>query len=241
MLADRQLGLSLPRDMSNPLKLLAYLRSIMPEAVPGEHLLRSQNFFKGFDIAAREVLSLGFYYLSNKAISNYRLSNKLLVDIISQSGLVGLNHPILGEPTVRSVLEQVGLAALCRCRSEIVTWVLDLGINLARISHHNPLVVVASRLDDMTRSSGFCTSNGVCDHSELASDHDVMATSRVLLSHGVSPDKRCFQEHGTPLEMAIRDGRLEIVKIFVEHGRTTHGRSYLRNMSFSRLFLVCRW
>lgn len=240
-LAARGLGLSFLKDISNPLKLSAVLRSIMPEIIPGEHLLRSQIFFKGSDIATRDVLSLFFYQLSNKAISINERSNELLVDIISRSGLVGLNHPLLAEPTVRSFLEEVGLAALCCCGSEIVTWILDLGINLAAISHHHPLVVVASRLGHKTGSSDSCAFHGACYHSEQVSYHDGKATITALLAQAVSPDAECCHEHGTPLETAIRYDLLETVKVFVEHGRKTHGWSYLRELDFSRLLLSPSW
>ncbi|KAK8115657.1 GDPD-domain-containing protein [Apiospora sp. TS-2023a] len=239
-LAAGLLGIPFPHNVSNPLELSAHLRSIMPEIIPGEHLLRSQNFIKGSEIAAREALSIVFYQLSNKSSYVGWRDNKRLVDMISQSGLVGLDHPILLEPTVRSVLEEIGIAALCCCRSDIVTWILDLGIKLAVISHHNPLIVVASRLDHEKRYENCCP-YGVCDHTVTVSDHDGMATIKVLLNHGVSPDDKCCQKHGTPLEMAIRDGLLNSVKVFVEHGRRTHGRSYLQNLDFSRLLLIPCW
>ncbi|KAK8040279.1 hypothetical protein PG991_000067 [Apiospora marii] len=240
-LAAHQLGLSLPEGIFNPLKLSRYLQSIMPESYPGEHLLRSQNFAKGFDIAAREILSLGLYQLSNKAISNDGRRNELLVDIIRQSGLVGLTHPIFSEPTIRSVLEGVGLAALCCCQSGIVTWILDVGINLAVISRHSPLAVAASRMHHRGGPNKFCPSGRFCGHSGLVSNHDGIATIRVLLAHGVSPGGRCCDEHGTPLEVAIRDGLLDIVKVFVDHGRKAYGPGYLRDMDFSRLFLLPHW
>ncbi|KAK8133140.1 hypothetical protein PG999_001313 [Apiospora kogelbergensis] len=50
------LGLWFPRGISDPAKLSKFLRHIMPETIPGEHLLRSQHLNKDFDSAARELL-----------------------------------------------------------------------------------------------------------------------------------------------------------------------------------------
>ncbi|KAK8044057.1 hypothetical protein PG993_004081 [Apiospora rasikravindrae] len=202
------------------------------------------NFTKNFETAARELLNLAFYHISNKLDDpsdtyDEGRRDEFLLDLITRSGLVGLKHPMLAEPTIQSVLEEVWRAALRRCRSKIVAWALDLHINLRKISEHHPFYVVLSTMWQKVRC--LCSSGDRCTHPDLVSHHDAKATIKELLAQGFSQDDMCCRLCRTPLEKAIRDDLLDIVKIFVEHGINTRGLEYLRELDFDRLLLQPSW
>ncbi|KAK8118210.1 uncharacterized protein PG998_006491 [Apiospora kogelbergensis] len=209
------LGLSLPEDISSPIKLSIHLRTIMPETIPGEHLMRSQIFTNDSDIPAREFLILVLYQISNRLSGDIVCQarrDELLLELIIQSGLVGSKHQVLEGPTVHSILEETWRAALRRCRSSVISWLLDLGIDV--------------------------------DLHFLGSEyfrHEGEETLRALLAYRASPDRFCCQHHGTPLELAIRRGLLGIVEMFVEHGINTQGQVYLQQMDFGKLLLLPDW
>ncbi|KAK8085818.1 ankyrin repeat-containing protein [Apiospora hydei] len=240
----RQLALSLPGDSSNPIKISTHLRSVMPEAVAGEHLLRSQTFTRVFDSAAREFLIWGLYQNSNNFIHGLECRTRrdeFLLDLISQSGLVGSMDPILAEPTVASILEQVWRALLRRCRSRVVSWILDLG------AYHNPPCDTVSckplsiTTSSMWQSRRCCLGDNEPDHPAPISSCDVEETVKLLLAHGASPDGFCCRLHGTPLEAAIRGNALDFVELFVKHEIHTHGQDHLRHMDFDKLFCFPAW
>lgn len=249
------LGLSFPRGVSDPAKLSKFLCRIMPETVPGEHLLRSQQLNKDFDSAARELLVCGLYQISNK-ITWKRVEctdrrDELLLDLITQSGLVGSRGPLLAEPTVVSILEEVWSAALCRCQTRIVSWILDLGMDVNSLYHfdqpwiclaidpcHSPLTVVTLNI---RRDHPCCNNRHESNHPAVVSSHNVAETAGLLLSYGAFPDEVCCDWHDIPLETAIRHTALDIASAFVTHGIHSHGQEYLRDLDFVKLSCLPSW
>ncbi|KAK7976867.1 hypothetical protein PG989_015330 [Apiospora arundinis] len=249
-LVARHMGLSLPPNISNPVKLSGYFRSIMPEAIRGEHLLRCQSLTKDLKSAARECVIWSLYQISNKSFESFEYEasrDELLLDLITQLGLVGSKDPLLEEPTVASILEEVWCAALRRCRATIVSWILDISTHLnmadelvpCQISlvppyslYHKPLILVASKLG---KDLFCCSRRDKEKHPENVSRHDVEKTMRILLAHGASPDCFCCDHHGTPLDMAVKEGLLDTVKAFMEHAINIYGQEYLQMIDFDTL------
>ncbi|KAK8015414.1 ankyrin repeat-containing domain protein [Apiospora arundinis] len=247
-LVARHLGLSHPQIISNPIKLSMHLRSIMPEIIPGEHLMRSQGFIKNSSSAAREFLTLALYLVSNKSIDGVLKAgpdqDELLLDLMYHSAIFWSCNSFLTEPTVASIIEEVWRASLRRCNRRLVNWILDLDIHLnlpnelipwqsySETYYHKPLIVVTSNWGSALYRKG---------RTEKDFNHDALATIRILLDHGASPDSFCCYDHGTPLEWAIGEGFLDVVKIFVEHGIRTHGHEYLEQMEFGALVCLPGW
>ncbi|KAK6821816.1 hypothetical protein PG987_014641 [Apiospora arundinis] len=248
---SRRLGLSLPLNSLNPVKLTGYFRCMMPESIPGEHLLRSQQLTKDFHSLARELIICILYHISNGDDIYHNgcsvRQDELILDLITQSGLVGsMNPSLLTEPTFNSILDEVWRAALRRCRAKIVTWILDVRgrLNLPDEPFpfrfwltpgkqlHTPLIVAVSNVHPNLRC---CSQANEDRHPLEVSNHDVDKTVRVLLAHGASPDCFCCDGHGTPLETAVRKGLPDTVKIFVEHGINIHGQKYLQKLDFDNL------
>ncbi|KAK7943869.1 uncharacterized protein PG986_012982 [Apiospora aurea] len=154
----RQLGLSLPGDSSNPIKISTHLRSVMPEAVAGEHLLRSQTFTRDFDSAAREFLIWGLYQISNNFIHGLKCTirrDEFLLDLISQSGLVGSMDSVVSETTVASILEKVWRAAFAPLPKQ--SCLLDPGSSrLSQLPFHDVEETARILLAHGASPDGFC-------------------------------------------------------------------------------------